>query len=115
MVTVNGDITHLINFCYSHIGIAYFVSYCYKLNVATLTLGSRPRQRGYKVVGQEEAWESCHIFLGVLESVREYEGVNPHTLKATPTLGDGVWEDFRNFRERFQGSKFNVLWRSLYH
>jgi hypothetical protein len=27
---------------------------------------------------------------GVLESVREYEVVNPHTPKAIPTLGDGV-------------------------
>jgi hypothetical protein len=27
-------------------------------SVATLALGSQPRQRGYKVAGQEEAWES---------------------------------------------------------
>jgi hypothetical protein len=49
--------------------------------VATLALGSQPRQRGYKVVGQvgtwesrqrsrkgagqEEAWESHHTFLKV--------------------------------------------------
>jgi len=26
--------------------------------ITTLTLGLQPRQRGYKVVGQEEAWES---------------------------------------------------------
>jgi len=51
----------------------------------------------------------------VLESVREYEGVNPHTPKATPTLGDGVPVDSRNFRERLQGSNLNGLWRSLYH
>ncbi len=43
---------------------------------------------------QEEARESHHILPGVLESVREYEGVNPHTPKATPTLGDGVPVDF---------------------
>jgi len=48
---------------------------------------------------QEEAWESHHILSGVLENVREYEGVNPHTSKATPTLGDGVSVDSRNFRE----------------
>jgi len=36
---------------------------------------------------EEEARESHHKFLGVLESVREYEGMNPHTPKATPTLG----------------------------
>jgi hypothetical protein len=49
---------------------------------------------------QEKAQESHHILPGVLENVREYEGVNPHTSKATPTLGDGVSVDSRNFRER---------------
>jgi len=37
--------------------------------------------------------------LGSVRSVKEYEGVNPHTPKATPTLGDGVLVDSRNFRE----------------
>jgi hypothetical protein len=32
-------------------------------------------------------------------SVRKCEGVNPHTPKATPTLGDGVPVDSRNFIE----------------
>jgi len=36
---------------------------------------------------------------GVLERVREYEGMNLHTPKATPILGDGVPVDSRNFRE----------------
>jgi len=48
-------------------------------------------------------------------SVRKCEGVNPHTPKATPTLGDVVPVDSQNFREQFQGSKLNDLWRSLYH
>jgi hypothetical protein len=48
-------------------------------------------------------------------SVRECEGVNTHTPKATPTLGDGVPLDSQNFREQFQGSKHNGLWCSLYH
>ncbi len=39
---------------------------------------------------QKEAWESHHILPGVQESIRECEGVNTHTPKATPTLGDGV-------------------------
>jgi len=43
---------------------------------------------------QEEARESHHILPGVLESVREYEGMNPHTPKAIPTLGNGVPVDF---------------------
>jgi hypothetical protein len=80
---------------------------------------------GCKVAGQEEAWElrqeearesrqeeareSRHILPGVLENVREYEGVNSHTPKATPTLGDGVLVDSRNFKERLQGSKPNGL------
>jgi hypothetical protein len=40
--------------------------------------------------------------------------VNPHTPKATPALGDGVLVDSRNFRDRFEGSNLNGLWRSLY-
>ncbi len=92
--------------------------------VATLALALRPSQRACKGVSQkevreskqeEEAQESHHKLPGVLESVREYEGMNLHTPKATPTLGDGVPVDFQNFRERLQGSKPNGLWRSLYH
>jgi hypothetical protein len=48
-------------------------------------------------------------------SVGKCEGVNPHIPKITLTLGDGVPVDSQNFRERFEGSKLNVLWRSLYH
>jgi len=59
-----------------------------------------PRQEEVQELRQEEARESHHILPGVLESVREYEGVNPHTPKATPTLGDGVPVDSRNFTER---------------
>jgi len=73
------------------------------------------RQRHCKGASQEEARESHHILLGVLESVREYEGVNPHIPKATSTFGDGVPVNSRNFREKLQGSNLNVLWRSLYH
>jgi hypothetical protein len=31
--------------------------------------------------------------------------MNPHTPKATPTLGDGILVDFQNFKEQFQGQK----------
>jgi hypothetical protein len=48
-------------------------------------------------------------------SVRKCEGVSPHTPKATPTWGDGVLVDSRNFREWFQGSNLNGWWHSLYH
>jgi len=103
--------------------LTWFFAYCFTFYVATLALGSRPRQRACKGVSQEqvqelrqeEGRESHHILPGVLESVRECEGVNTHTPKGTPTLGNGVPVDCQNFRERLQGSNLNVLWRSLYH
>jgi hypothetical protein len=48
---VNGDEAHLFK--------------VHMENVVTLVLGSRPRQRGYKGAGQEEARESHHILPGV--------------------------------------------------
>jgi hypothetical protein len=48
-------------------------------------------------------------------SVRECEGINPHTPKGAPTLGIGVSVDFRFFKERLKGSKPNELKNSLYH
>ncbi len=82
--------------------------------VATLALGSRSRQRGCKVAGQREgslgvkakALQGCEpkesrgVTSHIPRSVRKCEGVNTHTPKATPTLGDGVPVDFQNFRER---------------
>jgi len=59
--------------------------------------------------------KSPGVISHTLGSVRKCEGVNPHTPKATPTLGDGVLVDSQNFREQFQGSKLKVLWSSLYH
>jgi hypothetical protein len=56
---------------------------------------------------------SPRITSHTLGSVAKFEGVNPHTPKATPTLGDGILVDFQNFRERFEGSNFNGLWQSL--
>jgi len=57
-------------------------------NVATLALGSRPRQKGCKVTGQEEArelrqeevWESHHKLPRVLESVKEWTLTLPRQL-----------------------------------
>ncbi len=37
------------------------------------------------------------------ESVGKCEGVNPHTPKATPTLGDGVPVDSRTSKSDFRG------------
>jgi hypothetical protein len=109
-------IVKIILFSYYYFIVPYLCTPT--LIVVTLALGSQPRQRACKGVSQEEAqeskqeeetWESHHKFPGVLESVREYEGVNLHTPKATPTLGDGVPLDSKNFKERSQGSKPNGL------
>jgi len=43
----------------------------YIITVATVALGSRPRQRGCKGAGQREARESHQRLLGVHESVRD--------------------------------------------
>ncbi len=99
------------------------------VGVATLALGSRPRRRGCKVAGQKEgnpgvkakALQGCGprgsrgITSHTPGSVRKCEGVNPHTPKATPILGDGVSMDSRNFIEQFEGTKLNGLWHLLYH
>jgi hypothetical protein len=57
---------------------------------------------------------SSRVTSGTPGSVGKCEGVNPHTPKATPVLGDGVPMDSQNFRDRFEGSNLNGLWRSLY-
>jgi len=36
-------------------------------------------------------------------NVGKFEGVNLHTSKATPTLGDGVLMDSQNFKSDFRG------------
>jgi hypothetical protein len=83
---------------------------CTKI-VATLALGSQPRQKGLQGCGPKG---SPGVTSGTPGSVGKCEGVNPHTPKATPTLGDGVPVDSRNFRDRFEGSNLNGSWRSLY-
>jgi len=57
-------------------------------------------QKGRKPKVKAKALQGCgpRGSLGVTSqtpgSVRKCEGVNPHTPKATPTLGDGVLVDF---------------------
>jgi hypothetical protein len=80
--------------------------------VVTLALGLRPKQEGLQGCGRKG---SPRVTSHIPGSVGKCEGMNPHTPKATPTLGDGVPVDSRNFKELFQSSKLNVLWRSLYH
>ncbi len=67
-------------------------------HVTTLALGSRPKQRACKVTGQER---SPGIMSHGPGSAKECERMNPHTHKATPTLGDGVPMESRVFRGKF--------------
>jgi len=80
--------------------------------IVTLALGLRPKQKGLQGCGPRG---SPGVTSHTPGSVGKCEGVNPRIPKATPTLGDGVPMDFRNFREQFQRSKLNGLWHSLYH
>jgi len=94
--------------------------------VATLALGSQPRQGVARLRAKKKAKESCRMFPRVQErslgfmphapgSARKCEGIDPHTPKGTPTLGIEVPMDSRMFKERLQGSKPNELKSSLYH
>jgi hypothetical protein len=101
---------------------------------------SGPHAERVKVMAMDYAWRMCHTShhqphpecpnpsfglatkakgvarvraKGKPGSVGECEGVNPHTPKATPALGDGVPVDSRNFRDRFEGPNRNGLRRSL--
>jgi hypothetical protein len=80
--------------------------------VATLALGSQPRQKGLQGCGPKG---SLGVTSETPKSARDCGGVSLHTPKATPTLGEGVPVDSRNFRERFEGSNLNGSWRFLYH
>jgi hypothetical protein len=81
-------------------------------DVATLSLGSRPRQEGLQGC---EPRGSSGITSHTLGSVGKCEGVSPHTSKTTLILGNGVLVDSRNVRKQFHGSKLNGLWCFLYH
>jgi hypothetical protein len=75
-------------------------------NVTTVVLGSRPKAKGLQGCGPKGSpWVTSHT----PGSVRKCEGVNIHTPKATPTLGDGVPVDSPNFREGILGVKTQWL------
>jgi hypothetical protein len=72
------------------------VKFSTSFSVATLALGSQPEQKVLQRCGPRER---SGITSHTPGSVGKCEGVNPHTLKATPTLGDGVLVDSQNFKE----------------
>jgi len=95
----------------------------FQAGTTELSLGTIPRCRNpsFGLATKAKGLQGCgpRGSLGVTSetprNVGECEGVSHHTPKATPTLGDGVPVDSQNFEDRFEGSKLNSLWRSLYH
>ncbi len=79
-----------------HVEVPQFHHNLKSPTVATLALGSRPRQKGLQGCGPKG---SLGVTLKTPKSARECEGVSLHTPKATPTLGEGVSVDSQNFRE----------------
>jgi len=77
--------------------------------VATLALGSRPRQGVARLRAKRGSMPH------VPGSARECEGIDLHTPKGTPILGVGVPVDSRMFREQLQRSKPNGLNNFSYH
>jgi hypothetical protein len=82
--------------------------------------GGECRNPSFGLVTKAKGLQGCgpkgslRVTSGTPGSVGKCEGVNPHTPKATPALGDEVPVDTRNFKDRFEGSNLNGLWRSLY-
>jgi hypothetical protein len=71
--------------------------------VATLTLGSQPRQGLARLQTKKEARESHRMLPGVTShaprSLGKCEGMNPHTYEGASTLGIGLPMDSRIFKK----------------
>jgi len=70
---------------------------CCDLSCQNRSLGLATKARGCKVAGQEG---SPGVMPHAPGSARECEGIDPHTPKATPTLGVGILVDSRMFKEQ---------------
>jgi hypothetical protein len=78
--------------------------------VATLALGSRPRQGGCKVAGQQG---SSGVTFHVVGSAKECERMNPHTPEWIPCWElESKWIP-RIFKAQLQGLNPSV-WRVIY-
>jgi hypothetical protein len=95
----------LQGFCVTH-------KYSIHAHYRNLNLELATKARACKSAGQEG---SPGVTFHAPRSVKECEGMNPHTFKGTPTLGVGLPMDSQIFRERLQRSKHIRLRRSLYH
>jgi hypothetical protein len=83
-----------------------------KHNCCNPSLGFATKAKGLARLGPRG---SLKVTLHAPRSVGKCEEMNPHTPKATPTLGYGVLVDSWIFRRQLQRSKLNALKSSLYH
>jgi hypothetical protein len=74
----------------------HFMLLLVTLRVATLALGSQPRQGLAKIRLRVKPENHISCFW----SVGGCEGMNPHTLKWAPILGVGIPMDFQIFRKQ---------------
>jgi hypothetical protein len=86
--------------------------YIYKMIVATLALGSQPKQGVARLRAKRKTRESHHMLPGVPKNVKEWTFTLPSELPC--------WElesqmNSRIFRAKLQGSKPIALKSSLYH
>jgi hypothetical protein len=69
--------------------------------IATLALGSRPRQSVTRLQAKWETWEHSTCS----RECKECEGMNPHIPKWTPMLGVGVPKGLPNLQSAIAGVK----------
>jgi hypothetical protein len=74
--------------------IINFICYHKIFHVATLALGSRPRQGVARLRAKRETWE--HFTCS--RECKECEGMDPHTPKWTPMLGVGITKGLPNLQ-----------------
>ncbi len=102
IINLNLFVTAMLNDFKSHVNLFII------LNGAILFIECSCRNPNLGLTTKAKGLQECGprgspgVTSHTTESVRKCERVNPHTLKATPTLGDGVLVDSQNFKERFQ-------------
>jgi hypothetical protein len=79
-----------------------------KLTVATLTLGSRPKQRLAKLHAKNETRKSHFMLLGGWEDGRVWE-LNLHIPKWTPNFGNWSPDGLPNFQGAIAGVKIHWI------
>jgi hypothetical protein len=103
-IIMETSLSNLINSSIEHVlhsyGLHLVSTYKFMKYVATLALGSWPRQRLAKVRAKKR---SLGVTSHAPESAKECEGMNPHTPKRTPILRIGILVDFWIFRDDWGG------------